>query len=69
MIDKATFLDWKQHPVTEALFSELKEAKEAALGALLSGDITDQVGEVGRMVGIAKLVEQILAFTPIEDEE
>ena len=69
MIEKETFLDWKQHPVTEALFSELEEAKEAALGALLSGDITDQVGEVGRMVGIIKLINQIHDYNPTEDEE
>lgn len=73
-ISKEAFEEWKEHPVTKEIFSELKKVKKELLeqistGATLghSADVTH--GLTNRMIGHIEGLDQLLGidFTDLEE--
>jgi len=76
MISAEQFAEWKQHPVTKEIFSELMKVKESikdqlANGNTIGGDAQSTHGFTNRAVGQLDGIDQLLNihYASIEEQD
>jgi hypothetical protein len=60
------FYDWKKHPITEVVFSELRLRKEALIAELVAQTASISQPELAEKAGAIKVLEDLLNIT-VED--
>lgn len=69
-MQKQTIRDWMNHPVTRVFFKVIKYNRDTLSELMVTGNYLgeDKLVEAGRVVGEAKVMNNILSHKYIEDE-
>lgn len=69
MITKSQFLDWKNHPVTQEFFSDVREARDSKEEELYNGHNVENHALMAQSVGLLRAYESILNYNPDFNED
>ena len=64
MIHKDQYVDWKNHPVTEIYFKEIRELKEVIEEGLHGGRTLDSHARLAEQIGLLQGYESAMTYSP-----
>ena len=67
MIHKTEYIEWKNHPVTEALFADTNTDLQDIQEVLIQGEV-DNPSSVALNIGIIRALTGIMKWTPKFDD-
>jgi len=69
VIHKSEYVDWKNHPVTEAFFANIEEILDELEDMMLNGHSVDNHPLLAQQLGLIRAYRSVIEYSPDFNED